>query len=128
MKPGDRKALESVAFVLSDGRGHYYQPVNPNADRRVGARQTEVGSPIPVTVYGHVESFWFSLPVLGSSQRTDFVAKYDVAFPLRDPETGRPLVTARVRHLGLKIIGARGEKEARLPLDALQDVTRKPLR
>jgi hypothetical protein len=124
-KPGDKKALESIAFALYDGRGHYYQPVDPNAERRIGASEKQIGSPVPVTVYTHVEGFWFNLPVLGSGSRTDFVAKYDVVFPLRDPKSGDPVVSARVRSLGLRIIGARGEKEARFSLAALQDLTRK---
>lgn len=127
-KPGDKKALESIAFVLYNGRGRYYQPIDPNADRRVKGQEKTVGSPVPVTVYGHVESFWFSLPVLGSSRRTDFVAKYEVAFLLNDSKSAEAIVVPEARSLGLRIIGARGEKEARFSLTALQDLLRKPPR
>jgi hypothetical protein len=119
MKPGDRKALESISFVLSDGRGRHYQPVDPNAERRVEARPKVIGSPIPVTAYGNVGRFWFSLPILRSAARTDFAAKYEVAFPLYEEETGRPIVSADLKSLGLKIIGARGEREVSFPLAEL---------
>ena len=123
LKPGDRKALESVCFALSDGKGHFFPPADPSAERKVEASSKTVGSPIPVTVYTHVKRFWFGLPILGSARRTDFQATYEVAFRLHDPKTGRPVLDPSVESLSLRIIGARGEKEVGFSLAALRKLT-----
>jgi len=121
-KPGDREALESIGFVLSDGKGRYYQPIDPDAGRQVEGKARAVGSPIVIAVYTRVKDFFFSLPLLASRQRTDFVARYEVAFPLYDPESHRPIFDKQAKSFSLKIIGARSEKEVRFSLAALEKI------
>jgi hypothetical protein len=125
IKSGDKTALQSISFVLSDGKGHFYQPMDPDAKRKLEARTKRIGSPVSVTVYPHLGSFYISIPVLTSKTRTDFVAKYDAAFSLWGTEDHRALIDSTAKVMSLRIIGARGEKQVDFQLADLQKIAGK---
>ncbi|NIM05270.1 MAG: hypothetical protein GTO55_04175 [Armatimonadetes bacterium] len=128
VKPGDKKALESVNFVLADDEGGFHQPVTPGADRKIKKEQTNVGSPVPVTVFPHAGDFWFSIPLFRKQRRIDFTAKYDVSFNLYDAESGLPIFDSSAETASLRIVGERGEKKVDFQLDELQKVRSKETR
>jgi hypothetical protein len=122
---GDKKALESVQFVLADDRGHFYEPLDAEAARRIVGKESESG--LPVTVYSTVQlggSFWISLPFGGTSRRTDFEANYQVPFALRDKD-GNPVIGADAKTMSLRIIGAAAEKSVVFNLADLQQPPRR---
>ena len=122
---GDKKALESVQFVLADDRGHFYQPLDAEAARKIVGKTSESG--LPVTVYSTIQlggSFWISLPFGGTSRRTDFEANYQVPFALRDKD-GNPVIGPDAKTMSLRIIGATAEKSVVFDLAELMQPPRR---
>jgi len=122
-KPGDRKSLETVAFTLADDRGKHYQPLDPEAARKIVAKSVRMGLPVPLTTYRRLGSHWWvSIPLFGPKRRQDFEATYTVVFPLKD-QKGRPLFTEDTKSITLNVIGARAEKNV---VFSLADLTKVP--
>jgi hypothetical protein len=127
-EPGDRKALETVAFTLGDDRGDHCQPLDPEAARKVVGKSVSTGLPFPVTTYQRLgRHWWVSIPIFGPGRRQDFEASYTVVFPIAD-EQGRPLLTDDLKTLSLEVIGARAQKSVAFRLDDLAEVVEKHLR
>jgi len=106
--------------VLADDRGHFCQPLDPEAARKIVGKTSESG--LPVTVYSTIQlggSFWISLPFGGTSRRTDFEANYQVPFALRDKD-GHPVIGPDAKTMSLRIIGATAEKTVVFNLADLQ--------
>lgn len=124
-KPGDRKSLETVAFTLADDRGKHYQPLDPEAARRIVAKSVRTGLPVPLRTHRRFGSHWWvSIPIFGPGRRQDFEAAYTVVFPLKDKE-GRSLFTEDMKSVTLNVIGARAEKNVVFSLADLAGVPKK---
>lgn len=118
MKPGDRQALEAIKFVLADDQGHFFQPLDPEAQKRINAESKELGLPFGISTYIPLGSFYLSLPFSLGGTRQDFEARYEPTFALRD-EKGNPVLTDATKGFSLRIIGNTDEKAVEFKIEQL---------
>lgn len=119
MKPGDRQALEAIKFVLADDKERFFQPLDPEAAKRINQHNVNVGLPLySQGLYIPLGRTYFNLPIPLGGTRQDFEAHYEPTFPLRDAQ-GNPILTERNKSISLRIIGHRGEKSMEFVLAEL---------
>jgi len=119
MKPGDRQALEAIKFVLADDKEHFFQPLDPEAAKRINQQNVTVGLPLySQGLYIPLGRTYLNLPIPLGGTRQDFEAHYEPTFALRDAQ-GNPILTEHNKSFSLRIIGHRGEKSMEFSLAEL---------
>jgi hypothetical protein len=110
MKPGDKESLEAIKFVLADDREHFFQPLDPEAQKRINQQNVSLGLPFYSTgFYVPLGRLYIGIPIPLGGTRQDFEAHYEPTFALRDAK-GNPILTNKNKAFSLRIIGHRGEK------------------
>lgn len=123
MKPGDRQALEAIKYVLGDDQGHFYQPLDPEAQKQISSENKALGLPFGINTYVPIGSWFLSLPFSLGGTRQDFEARYEPTFPLKDAK-GNPIFNSTHQKFSLRVIGATDEKSVEFSIADLIEKSR----